>query len=342
MAVSRPEGTAQRTLFDAVVRPVWLLLVVVVVAFSLFEVPLTWQYVPLALSVLLLGLPHGAIDHLVPARLDGQTADLRTMLGVGALYAVVGGAYLLVWFLSPVVAFVFFILMTWAHWGQGDVHALVALFDAEHLDGRLKKATTAIVRGGMPMLVPLVAFPEQYRFVAETLIERFAASAAVLDPVFTADARLALGVGFGTLVVGTLAAGAEDGGWKTDGWRLDVTETGLLAVFFATVPPVFAIGLYFCFWHALRHVSRLVLLDPTSVRSLEAGRLRPAILRFGRDAAPLTLASILILAAFYLVVPVQPGNVAESVGLYLVLIAVLTLPHVLVVALMDRKQGIWS
>jgi hypothetical protein len=41
-------------------------------------------------------------------------------------------------------------------------------------------------------------------------------------------------------------------------------------------------------------------------------------------------------------VPRAPTGTADLVGLYLVLIAVLTLPHVVIVTWLDREQGVWS
>jgi hypothetical protein len=55
----------------------------------------------------------------------------------------------------------------------------------------------------------------------------------------------------------------------------------------------------------------------------------------------LTAVSLGLLGGLYLIVPVQPASGAETVGLYLVLISVLTLPHVLVVSYMDRVEGVW-
>jgi hypothetical protein len=64
--------------------------------------------------------------------------------------------------------------------------------------------------------------------------------------------------------------------------------------------------------------------------------------RLARDAVPLTLGAVAILAALVAVVPNRPGTVPEFAGVYLVLLAALTLPHVVVVSLLDRRQGVWS
>ena len=49
------------------------------------------------------------------------------------------------------------------------------------------------------------------------------------------------------------------------------------------MPPIFAVGIYFCLWHAPRHVARLMLLDEDSSKKLGRGRLLPAVASFARD-----------------------------------------------------------
>ncbi|ELY80008.1 Brp/Blh family beta-carotene 15,15'-dioxygenase [Natrinema gari] len=306
--------------------------------------PLVYQYVPLALSVLILGLPHGAVDHLVLPRVRGDPVTPRSLAFVGGLYLLLGSAYALVWFLAPVAAFVLFVLVTLVHWGQGDVYALLEFVGADHLETRASRLLALLVRGGLPMLVPLVAFPAQYAFVAERLVGVFDPGAATaLDPLFEPTARAAVLIGFGSLIALSLFLGlrrtSPDERWP---WFVDVAETLGLVGYFATVPPILAIGLYFCFWHSLRHVLRTMLVDPVASAALEHGAIRTAVSRFARDAAPLTLAALAVLVGIWLAVPRTPATVADTIAVYLVGIAVLTLPHVVVVTLLDREDGIWS
>jgi Brp/Blh family beta-carotene 15,15'-monooxygenase len=262
---------------------------------------------------------------------------------VGGLYGLLGGAYLVLWYVAPVPSFVLFVVVTWVHWGQGDVYALVAIEGVDHLRTRGQRALAAAVRGGLPMLVPLLSHPGQYREVAALLVGRFGVSAADLAPLFATGTRLGLGAGFAALTLLALALGVRRGGGLDDpDWQVDALETGLLWAYFLVVPPVLAIGVYFCLWHSVRHIARLALVDPRAVRALDRGDWRPALARFARDAAPLTAVSVAFLGAFYLLVPVRPTDLPETVGLYLVLVAVLTLPHVVVVSLMDRAEGVWS
>ncbi|OLZ39565.1 beta-carotene 15,15'-monooxygenase [Natrinema saccharevitans] len=321
------------------------LLAVAAVATIVFgSPPLVYQYVPLALSVLVLGLPHGAVDHLVVPRARDDPVTPRSLAFVGALYLFLGSAYALVWVLEPVAAFVLFILVTLVHWGQGDVYALLEFLGADHLETRASRLLALLVRGGLPMLVPLVAFPAQYAFVAETIVGLFdPGAAAALEPLFEPVVRAAVTVGFGSLIALSLTLGfRRTSPGERRPWLVDAAETIGLVGFFATVPPILAIGLYFCFWHSLRHVLRTMLVDPVANAALERGAIRAAFRRFARDATPLTLAALGVLVGIWLVVPRTPATVPDVLAVYLVAIAVLTLPHVVVVTLLDREAGVWS
>ncbi|WP_336001107.1 Brp/Blh family beta-carotene 15,15'-dioxygenase [Halorientalis halophila] len=337
------DPAVRETLVRAVLRPSWIAVVALTVPFALgLSVPPILQYVPLAASVLVLGLPHGAVDHLALPRVRGERPTLRSMNRVFVLYGVLGAAYAAVWFLAPAVAFVSFILLTWAHWGQGDLYSLLAFTDADYLDGRPMRALAVVVRGGLPMLVPLLAFPEWYRRVATALVSLFAPdSVAGLAAVFRPETRLLLGVAYAAVLIAYLALAVV----RTDdrpAWAVDAGEVLLLVAFFALVPPLLAVGVYFCLWHSARHVARLLTVEPGSASALARGRLRPGVVQFARDATPLTIGALALLAGFALLVPNPPADLLGWLGLYLVLIAALTLPHVVVVTVMDREQSVLS
>jgi Brp/Blh family beta-carotene 15,15'-monooxygenase len=324
------------------VAPSWAAVVVTAGAVAVLGPPSVGvQVAAIAASAVLLGLPHGAVDHLTLPRARGEAATVRDFAWVGLLYLALGGAYAVVWFLAPAVAAAGFVALTWLHWGQGDVYPLAALLPGDHPDDRRGRVLVAAVRGGLPMAVPLLAFPDWYRRVLGWFVAPFDGSTAALAPVFEPRFRVALGVGLAVLSAVSLARGYRRGG-ATTAWRADLAETALLWAFFLTVPPLLSVGVYFCLWHALRHVGRLLAVDEGASAALEAGRPLAALGRFARDAAPLTAASLLLLAGLWLVVPVRPTDPGPAVGLYLAFVAVLTLPHVAVVALLDRRQELWA
>ncbi|MFW6384118.1 MAG: Brp/Blh family beta-carotene 15,15'-dioxygenase [Halodesulfurarchaeum sp.] len=290
------------------------------------------RYGPLLLSLLVFGLPHGAVDHLVPARFGGLSLG-RSLGVVGLGYAVLGGLYLGLWLLAPLPAAALFIAVTWLHWGQGDVHALIAFVETPHLASRGRRIGTLVVRGGLPMLVPLIGFPGRYQAVLGDWLALFSMDAG-LAWAQAPTVRTILGAGFLLVTFGILSSGYRSTG-NTRAWRIDAGETALLWTFFLVVPPLVAIGVYFSIWHALRHVFRLV----AATDSVESPG--PGFGQFAREAAPLTALAVLLLVGFWFVVPASPTSVSGLVALYLVFIAVLTVPHVAVVAWMDHREGIW-
>ena len=312
------------------------LLAVVAAALGVSVTLPAWaRYVPLAASLLVFGLPHGAVDHLAPARAAGERPTPRWLLAVGAGYLVLGVAYAALWVVAPAVSAAAFVALTWFHWGQGDLYALDA-FGGSHLGRWGLRAATIVVRGGLPMLVPVLRFPGRYRDVIDAWVALFGGSLDVAWAI-TPAARAALGVGFAVLTVGTLLVGRLRGGGRE--WRRDAAEVGLLWSFFLLVPPLFAIGVYFCVWHSLRHIARLAGIDPAARRAFEERGPVSALLRTGRDATPLTAVSIAMIAAVALVVGVGTDP-RTLTALYLVFIAVLTLPHVVVVVWMDRAENV--
>lgn len=299
-----------------------------------------------ALGTLAVGMAHGAVDHLVPLRAAAGVSSRRSIAVVSAVYAVLGGAVVAAFFLAPVAAFVGFVALTWLHWGQGDVAAL-DIAGVGHLPTSAERWLSLVVRGGLPMGVPLLGHPAEYRLVAEWIVGLFfvdaGAAAAAVDPLFAPATRAGVGVGMAaaTLVsVGLgyrrVAAGADRGGWLRD-----AGEVALLWAWFLLAAPVFAIGVYFALWHGLRHVGRLVLVDPAAAAAAADADAVGAIARFARDAAPLTLGGFLVVAAVGGAVPAGVAAPGDLLAVSLVAIAAMTLPHVAVVAWLDRRQGVW-
>ncbi len=103
------------------------------------------------------------------------------------------------------------------------------------------------------MLVPLLAFPETYRAVAESTVDLFVPGGADgLSWAFELSFRLLVGAAFALFALGVLGSNYVSA--KKRGalvaWKVDVAETALLTLYFSFVPPVLAAGLYFCLWHA--------------------------------------------------------------------------------------------
>jgi len=335
---------ARPTVRAAVVWPSRAVVLLLTVVFAAgLSVPGWVQYLPFAASLVLFGLPHGAVDHLVPARLAGRAADWRSVLGVVLLYLALSGLCLALWFTAPSAAFILFVLVTVFHWGAGDLHALL-FFGPDDLGalGPVSRALLLVLRGSLPMLVPLLFFPDAYRGVAAAAAGLFGADAVALSGAFSPAFRFGVGTALAAVAGVFLLRAAGDLAAGRRALLPVALETFLLFAFFAVVPPVLAVGLYFTLWHAPRHVARLVLLDPAGVRYLGAGRPARALARFAGEAAPLTVLALALLFGLLLAVPRPGGDPGSLLALYLVLVSALTLPHASLVAYMDWRQGLWE
>ena len=308
--------------------------------------PVELGVVTFALGTLLIGMAHGAVDHLVPLRAAPEMSLRRSIAVVSIVYAILGGAVVAAFFFAPVAAFVGFIALTWLHWGQGDVAALVVA-GVEHLPTPAERWLSLVVRGGLPMGVPLLSHPGEYRLVAEWMVGLFVVdtdtAAAAVAPVFTPETRIAVGAVMVAATVSSIGLGYARvrRGAARRGWLRDVGEVGVLWAWFLLAAPVFAIGVYFALWHALRHVGRLVLVDRRAADAVSSGDAWGAVRRFARDAAPLTLAGFSVVGLVALAVPSGIAALGDLLAVSLVAIAAMTLPHVVVVAWLDRRQGVW-
>ena len=306
---------------------------------------------PLLASLVVLGLPHGAVDHLVPARIGSSLASPRFVAGYAAL-VLLG---LALWWIAPAAGLAVFLLVAALHWGSGDV------WFARHLGGRApfrarwRLVAFTAARGLLPVGLPLLAFPREAAEGTGAILGAVGGDAAGWAP---SGALRAGGLALLVLACGLalLASALDHRGARRDagelallasaldhrGARRDAGELALLAVTFAVVPPVFAVGLYFVTWHALRHVARLMVTSPEQASLLARGRVAAALLAWHREAVPLTavsLAGLLVLAASVWRVP---ASATAITGAALALIAALTLPHALVVAAMDRAEWVRS
>lgn len=297
---------------------------------------------PLLVGMVVLGLPHGALDHLVPARLGLAWARRPLLLALYLLgYAALAALYFGLWTLAPRLAFAGFLLTTVVHWGQGDLRFL------EIFLGRLRPTlwgawVTLLVRGALPVTLPVLAFPE----TAESLYRHAALGLGLgittLDlstPWLVGSLLSLLGVALAAYLVNAVRAAP-----RRSVLALDLLELGLLAALFTVVPAYLAIGVYFALWHSLRHLARLLLLEHTvfdhtvlapHVRRAGGGDLVSASARLSVELLPVTLIALGLLGSIYLLNAPRVVTLEGFVALYLVLISALTVPHAVVVALMD-------
>lgn len=261
-------------------------------------------------SAIVLGVPHGACDPWVPGWVRQKPSRIPFLICFFVLYLFLSFLYLLVWKAAPFGATVFFLLLTAWHWGTADASLLYP--------PGLRWLWFALGRGLWVMLGPFAFHtPEAWR-----VVQLMAPAAGPCPSPIFFQGLLILPFLF------TLAARPAKVEWG---------ETGLLLLLLALTPPLVGVGTYFIAFHAWRHLLRLAEIrdrltppSPPSIWLQSLGRL----LLF---AVPLTVATLLLMPLLPRFLGLHPANQEEWVGSYLILLAVLTLPHAILVGWLDWK-----
>ncbi len=275
--------------------------------------PAAW--VPLVAG-LLVGLPHGAVDHLVPGYALGPSRRRLVLVVLG--YVLLAAAVLVAFRAWPGPGLAVFVVASAAHFGAGET-----AFD-DLRSGIAPRVDVLGVAGfgAATAVLPLVAHPDA---VAPVL--------ALLVP--GSSGRLPGGVAPALLVAALLVVGAAIAVRLARGRRASAAELALLAATATIAPPLAAFGAYFGGWHSVRHVARLLAEDPVNAADLAAGRLARPLGRFACSAALPTVAALATVLGLWAVA----GGWEAFVAADLMVLAALTAPHLVVVAWLDRRDS---
>ena len=277
-------------------------------------IPLGWQ-ISLALIALAIGIPHGAVDHLIAAP---KFAPLKTVLFFAAYLGVVG---LAIWAIltANLLGFQLVVLMSAIHFGLGDA-AFIAESDRRVENHRYFPKTAYLVASGFtPVLIPLVS-------------NQSTEALAAVNPVLVGWAGNFAPALFASMVAAAVGAIA---------WMLlvkrqqEAIDLALLLVLALVAPPLVAFAFYFGLWHALRHTGRVSLeLDKSQRQHLE-GKSGGAFLQAFMAGVP---ALVLVLVSTIILGLSQGFNLNQELLWYLlVVIWALTVPHMALTLRLDIK-----
>ena len=284
---------------------------------------------PLVVGLVLFGIAHGACDHWVlpaarPVRLS-KGYLLRFLVGYLGLAAFV----VVLWRLYPALMVALFFLLTVWHWGSADAPEPAGPW------GLSQWLAHSLLRGGLIFAVPALCWPLETQQVVDGLL-RFVGAAPVAHATFErAAASLGWAVLVGQLVLGGIFI------WKKqqDLLRTELLEMSLLVTLFAALPPVLSSGVYFVFWHSLRHMLRMNRLMGYDGAPMGWRQLLRETRFFTVRSLPLLLVSLAALGALYWFFAPQLSDGMALLSLGLVVAAVVTLPHALLVTVvMDADK----
>ena len=275
---------------------------------------LNWQ-VAMAVTALAIGIPHGALDHLVtlPKAQPFKMAVFVTIYVAIALAAIWAILQWNVW------GFIAVVVMSATHFGIGDSAFISEL---NHLKGntssKLPVWAYAPAAGLLPVVIPLV------NSRSTEALTKVNAELINWHYGYTSEIQIAVAA------ISTLSAMAL----ITRKRYRDLLDVALLATLASVAPPLVAFAVYFGCWHAMRHTARLTSLLPRSLDAYERNNSRRAFVLAvipGLPALAGTLIFVALLAGF------SHTNVSDTfLWLTLVTIWALTVPHMIVTAKLDR------
>ncbi|ADV64061.1 Beta-carotene 15,15'-monooxygenase, Brp/Blh family [Isosphaera pallida ATCC 43644] len=307
--------------------------------------PVWVEWLPWVVGLAVLGMPHGAFDHEIGPllrRLSGRdrSGSLKAHLAFASGYLLLMAAVLLVWWVAPGLALALFLIAAALHFGQGD---LVWSRPLRVAGGRIDRLAFLLTRGCVPIVLPVLAFPDLFGEALARFGGQTTASGGPPPPPLPQGtaawwtAWLLVGGASLTQLIRGVSLASRRADLRRD-IAAELGETALLWASFALVPPILAMGVYFHVWHALRHVERIA--------DLAAPGRRPGVLAtlgwFLKRTWPTNTAAFLLMGGLGWLAWDRIREPTDLGFLALAFLSAVTIPHLIVVAAMDRFQGVWS
>ena len=274
----------------------------------------TWQVI-IALVALAVGIPHGALDHLVTLP---KSAPLK-MAGFISIYVAVAVLAVLALLTWNVAGFIVVVIMSAVHFGIGDA-AFISEIDRRSAEPKpFPRYLYALAAGSLPVVIPLVSDK----------------SAAALERVNPALLNWHHGLNNDLLLwtmLLTAIALLRLVQKRRDGEAIDLVLLYLLAV---TAPPLVAFAVYFGCWHAMRHTARLTLVLPRSQKAFADGDSWKAFLGAIWPGLPALVGTFIVAGG--IIIFRRDSLSDQFLWITLVVVWALTVPHMAVTARLDRK-----
>jgi len=281
-----------------------------------FGESLGWQ-VGFAVIALALGIPHGAVDHLVALPATSKFKLVLLIIGYVAI-ALLAVLAILHW---NKLGFQLVLAMSAFHFGFGDA-AFVAEQDRLSGRSRMKSKTQnmfAISSGSIPVLIPLLneSTSSALREINPLLINW----ASTIEP----QLKFLIAFFFVTTLVLLI----------TEKRIREVIDLSLLAGLALIAPPLVAFAVYFGCWHAMRHTARLTLILPKALIAAEKNNPRGSFLAAVVPGLPALIGTVIV--ALFIAILDTTNIDASYLWYLLVVVWALTVPHMMVTTKIDQK-----
>ncbi len=259
-------------------------------------------------SILIIGIPHGAIDHIMAAELYNLNQTLKDHLLFYSSYLLIMLVIAALWYFIPIAGMILFLAISIYHFGQADME--------DFLENSGMPYFWYLIRG--TLIIGLIIFSDP------DVTYPIMSAAMQIDPAafndFMPDQLISISlisVFYALPVLFGVATGKINRGIHF------IADSLLLAAVLMITGPLIGFALYFALWHSVGHLAEMQRYFARNQKSL-------SVKEFYIKAAPFTLVSIfglLILAGINQAFGLQE----QFLSLMFILISVLTLPHMFIV-----------
>ena len=259
-------------------------------------------------SVFIVGIPHGAIDHIIASELFNQQSSLRSHLIFYSSYLLVMAVLAILWYVSPSAGMIVFLIISIYHFGQADMEDFMT---NEH-----PSIPWNIVRG--IFIIGLILFSNTDK-TFPVIADATGISATAFQNIFPHSSTIVAVILIGYLVVYLFSVYQK----KIQNPIIFFIDGALLTSLFLITGPFIGFAIYFAVWHSAGHIHEMIQFFNKRNRNFG---LRDFIF----ESLPFTIISLLGLTGLYYIQGLI-GSGQRFITLMFILISVLTLPHMVVV-----------
>ncbi|MBC3794305.1 Brp/Blh family beta-carotene 15,15'-dioxygenase [Spirosoma utsteinense] len=263
------------------------------------------------------GIPHGALDHLVEQEHSLRQAQRFSLTRFIIKYLFMIGAYGLGWMVFPVLSFILFLLISAWHFGETDL---------EHAPETGYWSLTRLLAGGFVLAFILVNHADEVTPVIARIVKNDVFTMQVWNGAISQRGPLLRGWATLLGVLAMLAFGHQP--IPVNGWRLG--RLGVVILLTYTLPLLPAFMLYFGGWHSLSSFGTILSYLQRSANPVQS------IWKLWYQSVPLTL-----LAFGFLFACSSIWNrylpLGDPLPYLFILLSTITLPHIQVMHKLDRR-----
>lgn len=187
-------------------------------------------------GVVFLGIPHGALDIFLIYKMFASAKSRFKFLG---LYVLAVLPMVAAWMIAPEMAFIFFVVYSCFHFAQSDM--------SKRFDGTLKTSVEFGARLLIPFCIPFGIQPDTSIELAKVIYDVQLLEQFTFVLWYLGHFAIILSVVYAVIGIGEWVFQKKE-------WQILSLEPLVLSILFYYLHPLYALGIYFCFVHSVKHM----------------------------------------------------------------------------------------